>query len=106
MNEEPTANNLKDLENPEKIIDEIDSVLGDLKARFIEGAIHFGQAQERIQKIRPEWERLSTIDVSTSDQAEIYVSGMYALSNVQQRCVLNAISSALVLETCVSNPNS
>ena len=80
MDEEPIENNPKDLENPEKIIDEIDSALGHIKARFVEGAIHFGQEQERIQKIRPEWEKLSTTDVSDPDQAQIYASGVHALS--------------------------
>jgi hypothetical protein len=80
MSEEPIKNNSDNLENPENIIDEIDSVLGDLKARFAEGAIHFGQEQERIQIIRPEWGKLSSTDVSDPDQAQIYASGVHALA--------------------------
>jgi predicted pPIWI-associating nuclease len=80
MSEEPIENNSDDLEKPERIIDEIDSMLGDLKARFVEGAIHFGQEQERIQIVRPEWEKLSSADVIDPDQAQIYASGVHALA--------------------------
>jgi len=80
MSEEQIKNSPDDLEDPEHIIDEIDSVLGDLKARFVEGAIHFGQEQERIRIIRPEWEKLSSADVSDPDQAQLYVSGVHALA--------------------------
>lgn len=80
MDEAPNENDPKDLENPEHIIDEIDSSLGDLKARFVESAIHFGQEQERIQKIRPEWEKLSSTDVFDEEQAQIYASGVRALA--------------------------
>ena len=80
MSEESIANNSDDLENPEHIIDEIDLVLGELKTQFVEGAIHFGQEQERIQIIRPEWKKLSSTDVSNSDQAQIYASGVHALA--------------------------
>jgi hypothetical protein len=80
MDEAPIESSPEDLENSEQIIDEIDSTLGDLKTRFVEGAIHFGQEQERIQKIRPEWEKLSSIDVSDADQAQIYASGVHALA--------------------------
>jgi hypothetical protein len=80
MSEEPIKNNPDDLENPEHIIDEIDSMLGDLKARFVEGAIHFGQEQERIKVIRPEWEKLSSANVSDPNQVQIYASGVQALA--------------------------
>ncbi len=80
MSEEPNQDNPEDLEDPERIIDEIDSSFGDLKARFAEGAIYFGQEQERIQLIRSEWEKLSSTDVSDPDQVQIYASGVHALS--------------------------
>jgi hypothetical protein len=81
MDEEPIEINSGDLENPEEIIDDIDSMLGDLKGRFIEGAILFGQEQERIQVIRPEWEKLSSAYVSDPDQVQIYASGVHALAS-------------------------
>lgn len=80
MSEEPIENNPDDLENPEHIIDEIYSMFGDLKARFVEGAIYFGQEQERIQSIRPEWQKLSSGDVSDPGQAQIYASGVHVLA--------------------------
>jgi hypothetical protein len=80
MDEEPVESNPDDLENPEKIIDEIDSMLGDLKGRFIEGAIRFGQEQERIQVIRPEWEKLASAYISDPEQVQIYASGVHALA--------------------------
>ena len=80
MSEEPIENNPEDLENPEHIIDEIDSMFGDLKSRFVEGAIYFGQEQERIQIIRPEWQKLSSADVSDPEHAQIYASGVHALA--------------------------
>jgi hypothetical protein len=80
MGEAPVHSNQEDIERPEQIIDEIDSILGGLKSRFSEAAIHFGQEQERIRQIRPEWENLASNDVTDEDLAKIYASGVNALA--------------------------
>jgi hypothetical protein len=80
MSQTPSEESPHDIENPERIIDEITASLEDLKARFSEGAIHFGQEEERIRIIRPTWEQLGSTDISDPDQARIYASGVHALS--------------------------
>jgi hypothetical protein len=70
-------------ENPEEIIDDITSTLDNIHDDLVASSTKVGHEIERFKAIRPVWARLGESGTTDPDAAQIYVSGVYALSSMR-----------------------
>jgi hypothetical protein len=70
-------------EKPEEIIDDITSTLDDIHDDLVDASKKVGYEIERFKAIRPVWARLGESSTTDPDAAQIYVSGIYALSSMR-----------------------
>ena len=85
---EPEPN--PDQERPEEIIDEMVGSLADIHTRLVDAASQVGEAQERVEGVRPSWQGMAEAHTADPETAAVYISGVHALSAYRDQLKLLA----------------